>query len=141
MSEKNDYQLLRKHLMGKGVHLERMENMAGVGTPDIYYCIDGTMGWIEMKSPKEPRRESSKLFADNHKLPQSQKNWFLNHRNAGGRGYILICTDKCWMLIDSKDADDINLMTANELFEIAVWRMSKPISQSWWNLLRKKLVE
>ena len=70
MSEKADYQTLRKHL--GHCHLERIENIVGVGTPDVYYCIEGKQGWIEMKSPKEPVRANSKLFARNHKLLQSQ---------------------------------------------------------------------
>lgn len=140
MSEKTDYQTLRKNL--GHCHLERIENMAGVGTPDVYYCIDGRMGWIEMKSPKEPKRPTSKLFKfkNNHKLNQAQMNWFLSLRNAGGRAYILICTDKRWMLINGcQYANEINEMMVDELWIIAELRCMKPIHKMWWNLLRRKL--
>lgn len=139
MSEKTDFNLLRKHMARHGDRLERVENVVGVGTPDVNYCIDGVEGWIELKSPKEPLRAYSKLFADNHKLNQSQRNWFLRQRNAGGRGYILICTDKRWMLIDGKHADCINKLTAAQLLQIACWRGHKPIDKSIWRDLWKML--
>ncbi len=138
MSEKVDYQTLRKHL-GK-CHLERIENIVGVGTPDVYYCIDGEMGWIEIKSPIEPERMTSRLLTKHrHQFGQNQKNWFLSHRNAGGRAFILLCTDKCWMLIDGKDAEMVNDLSVNHLLEIAVWTANKPFAFPMWSLLRMKL--
>lgn len=138
MSEKTDYKLLKKHLPKRSDRIDRIENLVVAGMPDINYCIDGIDGWIEMKSPKEPLRESSKLFADNHKLNQDQKNWFLRQYNAGGRAFILICTDVRWMLIDGSLADIINDMTGDELWKIANWSMSKAAFDidSWLALRR-----
>lgn len=134
MSEKNDYQLLKKHMPEFLDRLDRIENVVGVGTPDVNFCINGVDGWIEMKSPKEPVRKTSKLL--NHPLNQDQKNWFLRQCNAGGRAFILICTNKRWMLIDGSLADVINDMTVNELWKIASWSMTKPISKEYWKSLR-----
>ena len=140
MSEKNDYKLLRKHL-GR-CHLERIENMAGVGTPDVFYCIDGVMGWIEMKSPIEPKRKTSRLLTKHtHQLLQSQKNWFLSLRNAGGKGWILISTDRRWLLISSTYADDINHMNMEELIDVCSWYCDRPVTITFWDLLRRKLTE
>ena len=138
MSEKIDYQLLKKHMPCTLDRLERIENVVGSGTPDISYCIDGVNGWIEMKSPRhEPKNDSSRLLTKhNHPLSQEQKNWFLTQRNAGGRAFILICTDKRWMLINGRWADEINDMTVNELWKIASWSMTKPISKEYWKSLR-----
>lgn len=141
MSEKTDYQALRKHLVQGKERLDRVENIAGTGTPDVNYCIDGVEGWIEMKSPKEPKRAKSKLFADNHKFSQTQKNWFLKQRNAGGRAFILICTDKRWMLIDKWQADFVNGMTVDEIGKVAVWNNAKPILPMEWKRLREVLCE
>ena len=139
MSEKTDYKLLKKHLPQGHDRLERIENVVGVGTPDINYCIEGVEGWIEMKSPKEPKKSSSKLFGDNHKLNQAQKNWFLRQRNAGGKAFILICTDKRWMLIKGDYlVDIINDLSANDLWDIACWVSFKPID---WESLREVLKE
>ena len=100
MSEKSDYAILKRHLPNGYDRLERVENVCGSGNPDINFCSEGAECWIEMKSPKEPVRKTSKLFGDNHPLLQTQKNWFLRQKNANGRAYILIVTDKRWMLID-----------------------------------------
>ncbi|MCK5604464.1 hypothetical protein KAR91_21415 [Candidatus Pacearchaeota archaeon] len=121
--------------------LDRIENVVGVGTPDVNFCIQGKDGWIEMKSPKEPVYSTSKLFRfkNNHKLNQDQKNWFLRQTNAGGRAFILICTPIRWMLLDGSWADDINDMTVDQLWETACWKCDKPISSVAWQLLRTAL--
>ena len=134
MSEKTDYVMLRNKIIQGHDRLDRIENVVGVGTPDVNFCIDGVSGWIELKSPQEPVRPKSKLFSfkNNHKLNQDQKNWFLRERNAGGRSYILIMTDKRWMLINGKHADDINDLTVGQLSFRAVWVSNKPISKFRW---------
>ena len=141
MSEKTDYQMLKKHMPNVMDRLDRIENVVGVGTPDVNYCIDGVDGWIEMKSPKEPVRPTSKLFKfkNNHSLNQDQMNWFLRQRNADGRAFILICTNKRWMLVEGEHADRINDMTAQEICNIACWSLPKPISVGGWLALRRVL--
>lgn len=139
MSEKNDYQILRKNMPKRMDRLERIENVAGTGTPDVNFCSEGVECWIEMKSSIEPRRNKSLLFASNHKLSQVQKNWFLQQRNAGGRCYILIATDKRWMLIDGKYADGINKMTVTQLWENSLWGWMRPVSKDNWDALRSVL--
>lgn len=143
MSEKTDYQIMRKRLIQGHDRIERIENIVGIGTPDVNYCIDGVEGWIEMKSPKEPKREKSKLFKfkNNHEFTQGQKNWFLKQRNAGGRAFVLICTDKRWMLMDIWQADFINEMTVDQLWHKAVWACSKPVIRCQWNKLREVLCD
>ncbi len=141
MSEKIDYQLLKKHMPCGRDRLDRIENVVGVGTPDVNFCINGVDGWIEMKSPRhEPLRETSKLLTKhNHPLNQDQKNWFLRQCNAGGRAFILICTNKRWMLVDGSLADVINDMTVDELWDQACWKYNKPISKMSWDILRTVL--
>lgn len=142
MSEKTDYNLLRKNLLQHGDRLERIENMTGFGTPDVNFCIDGVDGWIEMKSRVEPSRTTSKLLKSGcgHTLTLSQRNWFLKQKNAGGKGYILICTDKRWMLIDGcKYADQINDMNVRELMDILIWFSFKPLIEIDWEMLRNRL--
>lgn len=139
MSEKNDWKVFKQCLpIGLG-RLERIENIVGEGNPDVNYCINGVEGWIEMKSPIEPKKTSSKLLTKHtHKLLQTQKNWFLKQRNAGGRGYILIATDKRWMLIDGcKYGDFVNDKTVSELLEIASWSVNRgKVSLEDWVKLR-----
>lgn len=140
MSEKTDYQLLRKHMLQGHDRLDRIENMAGAGTPDINYCIDGVEGWIELKSPIEPKRSTTRCFTGHaHKLNQAQMNWFLKQRNAGGLGWILIMTDKRWMLINGSYADDINERTVWALKRISSWSAKKPVNKVMFRSLRQIL--
>lgn len=137
MSEKQEYQLLKKNMPQGHDRLDRIENLAGTGTPDLNYCIDGVEGWIEMKSATERFKPNSKLLK--HKLSQDQMNWFLKQRNAGGRAYILIVTDLRWILIDGMHADHINDFDVNRLIAISDWWSPKPVLNAFWNELRKAL--
>lgn len=137
MSEKTDWKLLRDKMKFPRDRWDRMENGVGVGMPDINYCIRGTEGWIEIKSPAEPKREETALFGSNHNLSQDQKNWFKRQTMAGGRCYILIGTDKRWMLVHGKHADTLNHMTVAELQAVADWIAMKPVRDgegAWTNL-------
>ena len=126
MSEKKDFQLFKKAVMLTGLErIERIENILAPGTPDVNFCIDGVDGWLEIKSAKEPAKLTSKLLK--HKLSQAQMNWFKRESNAGGRSYILICTDIKWILIDGRDADNINRMSGDELYDISIWVQYYPI--------------
>lgn len=140
MSEKSDYATLKRNLSNGYDRLERVENVCGSGNPDINFCSEGVECWIEMKSPKEPVRKTSKLFGDNHPLLQTQKNWFLRQKNAKGRAYILIATDKRWMLIDGcRYGDEVNNMTVTQLTKRAYWWAMKPLKKEQWEDLRSTL--
>lgn len=123
MSEAKDYKKFReKVIQPLWDRCDRIENVMVLGMPDVNVCINGFESWIEIKSPKEPKRAKTKLFGSNHNLSIDQQNWFLRQKTAGGIGYILICTDKRWMLIDGcKYADVINTMTVGELLDISIY--------------------
>lgn len=122
MSEKVDYKKFRQAVCHPMDRIQRIENILVIGMPDVNFCIEGCEGWIEIKSPIEPKKDSTPLFGSNHKLSQDQKNWFLSQKNAGGKGYILICTDKRWILIDGcKYADIVNEMTTRQLVDISIY--------------------
>lgn len=127
MSENTAWKWLRENLKGKGRRLQRIENIVGSGMPDINGCFNGREFWIEVKAPKEPKRPSTPLFGSNHKVSQEQKNWFMEQRQSGGRGYLFIDTDQRRILIDGKFADDINTMTADEICDKSLWVAGKPM--------------
>ena len=139
MSESKDYAAFKKHCAQPLDRIDRIENIMVTGMPDINYCMRGVDGWIELKSPKEPKRETTALFSQNHKVTQEQKNWFLQQRNAGGSAYFLIATDKRWMLIHGNWADSINEMTVNELVNVSMWHEYRPVKKPSWSELRCKL--
>ena len=134
--EKDDYQTLKKNVFKGLDRIDRIENIVVAGMFDINYCIDGIEGWIELKSPKEPKRLSTPLFGSNHKLSIDQMNWALRQRNAGGIAFVLIATDLRWMLIDGKFSDQINTSTVDVLENVARWSAVKPIDSDHWNGLR-----
>jgi hypothetical protein len=142
MSESNDYKTFKKNVPGPRDRLDRVENVVLSGMPDINFCpVEGTECWIEQKSPLEPKRATTKLFGSNHKLTQDQMNWFMRQRTAGGRAFVLIATDKRWMLICGSHADHVNEMTVAELEQLAIWKTSKPVKgKDKWNQLRAHLV-
>lgn len=136
MSEKTDWRLFRDKIKFKMDRVDRIENGVGVGMPDINFCGNGVESWIEMKSPKEPKREDTPLFGSNHRLSQDQKNWFKRQIDAGGRAWILIGTDKRWLLIHGKYADELNLMDVGMLILRADWHVLRPVKDpmAWANL-------
>lgn len=140
MAESTDYKTFKKNVPIGHDRIDRVENGVGTGIPDINYCIFGKEGWIEQKSPVEPKRSSTPLFGSNHKVSQDQKNWFLRQRQALGRSYFLICTDKRWMLVSGDYAETLNYMTVNELLEVASWTTLKPVKdKTQWTHLRRAL--
>lgn len=140
MSEKTDWCMLRDKMRFPRDRWDRMENGVGVGMPDINYCIMGREGWIEMKSPVEPTRPHTPLFGSNHRLSQDQKNWMKRQASAGGRAYILIGTNKRFLLIHAKHADGVNTMTVEELMAVADWICQRPVRDaSVWANLREVL--
>ena len=136
MSEKTDYKILKRAFKHPD-RIDRIENLVSCGMPDVNYCINGVEGWIEMKSAIERQRSTSKLLK--HKLSQAQMNWFLKQRNAGGNAFILICTEKRWMLMHGHVADQINDLTADHLWQNTVWKSEKPITKEALEELRVKL--
>lgn len=140
MAESADYKLFKKHVIGPLDRVDRIENVVIAGMPDVNLCITGTECWIEQKSPKEPKRTTTKMFGSNHKLSVDQMNWFLRQRNAGGKAYVLIVSDKRWLLIDGIHADKVNDMTVPELIEVALWHQPKPVrGKEKWKQLRSIL--
>lgn len=141
MGESVDYKRLKANWPEPRDRIDRVENLVVFGMPDINMCVGGIEFWVEQKSPKEPKRSSTTLFGSNHKLSIEQKNWFLRQKNARGRSFILICSDKRWMLIEGKFADDVNNLTVEELIEIAVWHEVEPIrGKEKWKALRKAMI-
>jgi len=133
---------LRKHLTGNPFirfRLHRIENIAGEGTPDLNYCTSGREGWIETKSPVEPKRPDTPLFGSNHKMSQEQMNWHLEQWQNGGRSFIYIDSDKRRLLIPGWLGDRINTATIAELEAMALWKAMKPTKEDQWNALRLRL--
>lgn len=140
MSEKIAYKTLREKVFSHrgDCRVDRVENELVVGMFDVNYCIAGIEGWIEIKAPTEPKRSSTPLFGSNHKLSQDQLNWCLRETKAGGNAWVLIKTDKRWLLIAGSKADVVNKLTINELIFVSEWHQIIPIkgTEPWNELLK-----
>ena len=126
MSESLAYKWLKNSVLLPRDRVDRLENIVVSGMPDISVCIEGAEFWIEIKAPKEPKKESTPLFGSNHKFSQEQKNWFLRQRDAGGLAYGLIYSDKHIVLIGSATVETANEMTMRELIDVARWHSERP---------------
>jgi hypothetical protein len=141
MSEKRAYQNFRDHVKQPGDRIDRIENSVGVGAPDINLCAEGRECWVELKSPREPKRPGTPLFGSNHKLSVDQKNWFHRQTRAGGRCFILIRTNRRWLLIHGNHADALNTYTLQDLILISLWTIPYPIvGDKPWQRLRYELI-
>ena len=142
-SERNTYMIFRQNIMShqEGDRIDRIENQMVSGMPDVNVCFSGNESWIEIKSPVEPKRDSTPLFGSNHKLSQDQMNWIKRQKSAGGKSYVLIHTDKRWMLINGVNADMINTLTVNQLIRLAIWESISPVvGREKWKKLKASIV-
>lgn len=98
---------LRKAAGGK-IHTERIENVVGVGRPDVDTLVAGSFVPIELKQIAEwPVKSSSKVLG-RRGLSQEQKNWHLNWRNWGGMSMIVVGVGDEVFAFSSERADEIN---------------------------------
>lgn len=140
MSEQAAYNTLRKNMPLPTDRLDRVENLVLAGMPDTNFCADGMECWIELKAPKEPKRSTTPLFGTGHKLTLDQRNWLTRQRMAGGASFVLIATDKRWMLVDGRHADFINDMSVDDLLRQSLWHTTKPVRKERWKELRCALL-
>ena len=137
--EKADYKTFRRGLYRYGDRIDRVENLVVAGMPDVNLASGGVELWIEFKSPIEPKRPRSPLFGgSNHQVLQTQANWFLEQCNAGGRCFLLVSTNKRWLLIPGAFVahEPINKWTVSEFIMKAVWHCEKPARREQWETLR-----
>jgi len=128
---------VRTHLKRDLDRIDRVENAVADGQPDVNGCIQGEDVWIELKAPSEPKRATTALMANNHKLLQSQVNWFARQRQAGGIAFILLRTETLLLLVDgTKHADNFNSMTVAKMKASSLFATTVPTPQQQWSLLR-----
>ena len=72
---------------GHGVHLTRIENMVGEGTPDVEGCIDSVQIWAELKSCARPARSTTPIRP---KKRQSQTDWHRDRTQAGFKNLFVL---------------------------------------------------
>lgn len=133
------WQVMKAKLALPADRLDRIENSFGSGYPDVQACIMAEDAWIELKAPREPARAATHLMTcnGNHPLLESQINWFIRQRQAGGIAFILVRTNKRMMLIEgTKHAEHVNDWTVSEMIDNSLFVCSVPTKHDDWRMLR-----
>ncbi len=107
---------------GHKVDLQRLENLVGVGHPDVEGCIDSQQVWIELKSEARPKRLDTPIRP---KLRASQSEWHTERAAAGFRhNWVLLQVGSAraarLYLVPGDRYDDCKVVTEAELTELSV---------------------
>jgi hypothetical protein len=110
---------LRKVAAGK-LHTERIENIVGVGRPDVDTLVAGSFVPIELKQiDKWPARASTRVLGNNG-LSQVQKNWHLIWRRWGGTSLIVVGVADEAFAFSGATADHVNEYNTREFRSAAM---------------------
>jgi hypothetical protein len=92
LKEQRLWDRIRKAAAGR-IHTERVENVVGVGRPDVDTLCAGSFVPIELKAVDAwPKRAATRVLGDEG-LSQDQKNWHLTWRRWGGTSLIVVGVD------------------------------------------------
>ncbi len=104
---------LRKVAAGR-LHTERIENVVGVGRPDVDTLVAGSFVPIELKQiDKWPVRATTRVMGDRG-LSQVQKNWHLTWRRWGGTSLIVVGVVDEVFAFSGATADHVNEYNTRE---------------------------
>ena len=107
---------LRAKAVAPRVRLERIENLVGVGTPDVIAISRGQVTWIELKAVDAfPAKAATRVLGAKG-LNVSQRNWHYNWYAEGGSSLILIGVGPIsFYAIPGILADAVNEMSHSDL--------------------------
>lgn len=133
--ERNFIEQLKRNLPKQGtrIAIQRIENTATVGTPDINFCVGGIESWAEAKA-WERVRLSGRFTVP--KLREEQAAWLYARASLGSRAYLLCRVNKDVVLIDGRLVP--HLYDKSKHLE---WEDAKKIATVWlqhpvnWKLL------
>lgn len=83
MRETKLYEKIKPHLLAWG-ECDRVENVIGSGMSDVFYNIDGVVGWIETKIAK----------GDYIYFEKFQPNWMAKHVRGGMERIFVFVLDR-----------------------------------------------
>lgn len=89
MSEKSQNHTFRDKLSRYG-HIHRIENAAGIGTPDINCCFSGHEHWIESKCLLSWPKTSDIAIRFKHHFAPEQRIWFRRRLDANGHPLLYL---------------------------------------------------
>lgn len=101
--------------------LERIENMVGVGIPDVLAIKNGIVTWCELKSLERfPVRATTQVLGARG-LSVAQRNWHYAWYLHGGRSLIVVGVGAQHVYaVPGFLADSVNFMSRKELEDFSV---------------------
>jgi len=116
----------------QNISLERIENLVGDGTPDVYFQAPLRHGWVELKAPKSTGVVGAFLCSDS-KVRNSQETWHLAAAAWKTPTYVLARREiggvKTLWLFPGERVLKLNELTAKEALEDRCWLMCR--CDSW----------
>ena len=110
---------LRKAAHGR-LHTERIENVVGVGRPDVDTLVAGSFVPVELKAVAAwPTRATTRVLGDKG-LSQVQKNWHLTWRRWGGTSLIVVEVAGEEFAFSGATADHVNEYNTQEFRTAAI---------------------
>lgn len=116
MRESGLWKTMRRNLpdVPGAFHMVRIEDSAGVGTPDVNLCCRGVEAWVELKHRDEyPAREGTPITLPH--FTQQQKDWLRARGEAGGGAWLVVQVERDYYLFDWRGAQKI------EQYPRALW--------------------
>lgn len=117
-TEQKLWDRMRGAFSDEGIFARRIENLVGVGDPDLYTISFGFVTFIELKGIKQedvPARTTTPLLGARKGLNPDQRNWHHTCARRGGRSLIVIGVGHDIITIPGIHADVINDATLGEL--------------------------
>jgi hypothetical protein len=106
--------------VGRAVHIERIENSVGSGTPDTVVIYKGLVTFVEHKIATLPARSTTRLQWK-HPPTADQRNWHLTWTQNGGRSLFVVGVEKALCAVPGRWADEIEGMRETD---IMAWRVT-----------------
>jgi hypothetical protein len=103
-----------RRAIGTRVRLERIENVVGVGTPDVVACCYIT-SFVELKAVEGPPVRATTRVLGDRGLSRDQRNWHKDWHQWGGKSFILVGVGRQIFMIQGQFADALNDMTMDDL--------------------------
>lgn len=107
LKEQRLWDRLRKAAAGR-IHTERIENVVGVGRPDVDTLCAGSFVPVELKAVEGWPKRAATAVLGRDGLSQDQKNWHLTWRRWGGESLIVVGVDKEVFAFGGVMADYVN---------------------------------
>lgn len=102
------------------LHIERIENVVGEGTPDIWVLApSGRVTPVELKAVQGwPKRATTRVLGRDG-LNRAQRNWHLRWRQAGGVSAVLVGVGgNLQYLFPGHLHDEINELTQQQFLDL-----------------------